>query len=188
MPPQIAFRAQKIGRYVFWSRNALLVTIVLALALSQSLHFSQIGVVTLEWPRNLLIGIVAGSLRVGLQGLTWRIYSAPDFLEKRLAAEHIAYWAFSQLLSVLGEELWIAFCLVALIRTDHSVATAVALTATVFGALHFPYRSGAIVIGMYGAISACLFLWSGSLLPSFLFHYIGNLGSYYWARGASQIV
>jgi membrane protease YdiL (CAAX protease family) len=81
-----------------------------------------------------------------------------------------------------AEELWIAFCVATFIATGHSNTLSVLTTSVVFGATHFEYRFGALAVVMYGAVSALLFLWLGSLIPMFLFHFIGNLGSLYWAR------
>jgi len=186
MPPQVTQRAQRFGRYVLWLRNGLVVAIVLGLARHQSLRFWQIGLRLDGWRPNSLIGIAAGFMSVGLQRLSRRLYPRLDIKDKRLAAEPAANWILSQLVSVLAEELWMAFCVISLIRTGHSTTMGVLLPATVFGALHFQYGSEAIGTGVYGAVSACLFLWRGSLLPSYLFHYLRNIGSFYWAcRGAA---
>jgi len=183
MPPQVAQKAEMVGRYVLWLRNGLVVVAVLGFAASQSLRRSQIGLVLDGWQRNSLIGIAASLLPLSLQGMFRRRYPVPDTEDNHLAAEPATNWIFSQLLSVLAEELWMAFCIVSLIQTGHSVATAVILPATVFGALHFRYGSKAIGTGItYGAVSACLFLWRGSLLPSYLMHYIRNVGALYFAR------
>jgi hypothetical protein len=186
MPPEVSQRADRVGRYVLWLRHGLAVAIVLGLAVNQSLQFSQIGLRLDGWLRNCLIGIVAALLPLGLQGFYRSLYPLPDTRDKALAAEPTANWIFSQLVSVLGEDLWLALCVVSLLRTGHSNVVAVLLPATVFGVLHFQYRAGAIGTGIYGAISASLFLWRGSLLPSYFFHYAMNMGSFYWARHASR--
>lgn len=162
--------------------------IVLGLARHQSLRFSQIGLRLDGWQPNALIGVGAGALQVGLQRLFWRFGPLSNTNDKRLAAEPRANWILSQMFSVLAEELWLVFCVVCLIRAGHSLLVAVLLPATVFGALHYQYRAGAIGTGVYGAISASLFLWRGSLLPSYLFHYVGNMGSFYWARRGAALL
>src|SRR6266487_179286 len=187
MPAEVAQRAERVGRYVLWLRNGLVVAIVLGLARHQSLRFSQIGLRLDGWQRNSLIGIVAALLPLGLQRFSRTLYPLPDIRDKPLAAEPTANWIFSQLVSVLAEELWIAICLVCLIRTGHSTAVAVILTSTVFGALHFQRRSGVIGTTVYGAVSACLFLWRGSLLSSYISHYVSNMGAFYWARRVTRM-
>lgn len=186
MPPELAPRAQEIGRYVLWLRSGLVVLIVLGFAAEQSIRFSDIGLNVGGWRWNLLIGIGVGFLPLGFQTFYQRLYILPDMKDKSLAGESTDSWILSQLFSVLAEELWMAFCLVSLIRTGHSALVAVTLTAVVFGAMHVQYRSGAIGTALYGAVSSCLFLWRGSLLPSYLFHYIRNMGSLYWARRTSN--
>jgi len=161
---------------------------MLGFAAHQSWQFSQLGLRLEGWRPNSLIGIAAGFMSVGLQGLFRRLYPRLDIKDKRLAAEPAANWIPSQLVSVLAEELWMAFCVISLIRTGHSAAMGVILPATVFGALHFRYGSEAIGTGVYGAVSACLFLWRGSLLPSYLFHYVRNIGSFYWARRGAALL
>lgn len=188
MPPDVAQRADRIGQYVLWLRHGLVLAFVLGTAAFQSLPFSQIGLRLDGWQRNSLIGIVAAVLPLGLQGFFRRLYPLPDIRDKPLAAELAANWILSQLFSVLAEELWLAFCVVSLIRAGHSTVIAVLLPGTVFGALHYQYRAGAIATGVYGAISASLFLWRGSLIPPYLFHFVGNIGALYWARRGAALL
>jgi uncharacterized SAM-binding protein YcdF (DUF218 family) len=57
------------------------------------------------------------------------------------------------------------------------------VTAGVFGLLHFGYRLGGILMmASYAAMSGLLFVLRCSLLPLFLFHFIGNVGVLYWTR------
>lgn len=182
MPPEVAQRAERIGQYVLWLRHGLVLAFVLGTVALQSLAFSQIGLRLDGWQLNTLIGVGAGALQVGLQRLFWRLRPLPNANDKRLAAQPRANWILSQVFSVLAEELWLAFCVVSLVRAGHSALVAVLLPATVFGALHYQYGVGAIETGGYGAISASLFLWRGSLMPPYLFHFIGNIGALYWAR------
>jgi len=188
MPTNLAQKAEKLNLYVLWFRHGLVLAFVLGTAAFQSLPFSQIGLRLDSWQRNSLIGIVAALLPLGLQAFFRSLYPLPDIRDKPLAAEPAANWILSQLFSVLAEELWLAFCVVSLIRAGHSTVIAVLLPATIFGALHYKYRAGAIATGVYGAISASLFLWRGSLISPYLFHFIRNIGALYWARrGAGRV-
>lgn len=184
MPPEVAQRALRIGRYVLWLRHGLLVTIVLGLAVQQSLQFSHIGLRLDGWQWNSLIGIGAGALQAGFQGTAWKLFPMPDVRDKRLFAQPPALWLMSNLASVFGEELWIAFCLVTLNQSGHSAVWAVGLIGAAFGSAHYRYGVGAIPKALHGIVSASLFLWRGSLIPLLLFHYIGNMASYYWGRRA----
>lgn len=182
MPPELAQNAERIGRYVLWLRHGLVLAIVLGFATYQKLPFSQIGLNLQAWRRNALIGVGVGALQLGAQRLWWKVYPQTDAQDRRLAAEPGGNWILSQIFSVLAEELWLALCVVSLIQAGRPNAMAVLLPATVFGALHYQYRAGAISTGILGAFSASLFLWRGSLIPPYLFHFIGNLGALYWAR------
>jgi len=186
MPSEIAQRAERIGRYILWVRHGLLVIIILSLAVHESLRFSDIGLRLDHWRQNSLIGIAAAFLPLGLQGHFWRRSSRLDERAKRLAGEPTANWIASQFVSVLAEELWMAFCLVSFIRTGHSALGALILTATIFGALHFQHGAGAVGSAVYGAVSGWLFLWQGSLVAPYLFHYVRNMGALYAARRASR--
>jgi len=187
MPADLARKAEKLNLYVLWFRHGLGLAIVLGLAAYQGFSHSQIGLTLRGWQPNALIGIGASALQLGFQRLFWRPYPLFNDNHKHLAAEPRANWILSQLFSVFAEELWLAFCVVSLIRAGHSSLLAILLPATVFGALHYPYRAGAIGTGVNGAISASLFLWRGSLLPSYLFHYMGNIACLYWAcRGTAS--
>jgi Type II CAAX prenyl endopeptidase Rce1-like len=184
MPAELASRSKIIDQYVREFSDALLLLVVTSLAIQHSVPFSRIGLRLTGWQWNLAIGLGASVLQIALEGLAWRFFPPGEgFLgDKRLIEGSASQWAFSNLLSVLAEEFWIAFCVITLRQTGHSILTSVALTASVFAATHFQYRLGAIATGLYGAIFASLFLWRGSLLPSYLMHYIGNVGALFWAR------
>jgi hypothetical protein len=152
----------------------------------QKIPFSQIGLTLRGWQRNVLIGICAGSLELVFQRFLLRDHLQGDDDKRWPAAEPAADWILSQMFSVLAEEMWLALCTVSLIQAGHWTVIAVLLSAAVFGALHYRYRTNAIVTGMYGAVSVSLFLWRGSVLPFWLFHYARNMGSFYWARRAMR--
>jgi len=148
---------------------------------------SQIGLHLDSWRRNSLIGVVSGLLAVGLQWFVGQLFPAGMKLNKNEShtEESTAYYLLSNVPGVFAQELWISFCLVTLKQTGHSNVVSVMLTAIVFAGVHLHYRlGGAIAKVPYGVTSACLFLWQGSLLPTCLFHFIGNMGSFYWSRRA----
>ena len=130
-----------------------------------------------------MVGIISGLIAVAFQGSIMKLLSTYFGKNELHAGESTAYQILSNVPGVFAEELWIAFCLVTLKETGHSTVVAVMLTAIVFGAVHFQYRLGGIIAAIpYGIASAYLFLWQGSLFSPVLFHYIGNMGSFYWAR------
>ncbi len=186
MPHGLALKSQKIDRYAPYLKDGLFLLIVLSLAIHYSLPLSQIGLRLNGWQSNLLIGFLAGVLQAGFQRFVWKLLGVQKGYrgDRRLFQASGVQWVTSNLLSVSAEEFWMAFCLVTLGQTGHSTVTSVFLTAAVFGAAHFQYRLGALATGLYGAVFASLFLWRGSLLPSYLMHYIGNVSALYWARRA----
>jgi membrane protease YdiL (CAAX protease family) len=161
MPPDVRDKAESADRYWYFLVDALTIAFV-------------------------PIGMAAGAIRALLLNLLAKLFPSvgPDTATGRLRTKSVPLWIIIFFTGAFSEELWIAFCLVVLRMASHSTTTCVAFTAIVFGAVHFEYRFGAIVTAMYGVLSALLFLWLGSLIPMFLFHFIGNLGSLYSARRA----
>ncbi len=188
MPTEIGLRSQRIDKYAPWLRNGLFLLMVLSLALYYSVPFSQMGLRFNGWQSNLLIGILASVLQLGLQGLAWKLLAVRKIQveDKGALKGSIKQRVISNLLSVSAEELWMAFCIITLKQTGHSSFTSVVLTAATFAAAHFQYRLGALATGLYGAAFASLFLWRASLLPSYLMHYIGNVSALVWARRSNQ--
>ena len=75
------------------------------------------------------------------------------------------------------------FCLIVLKPAKHSAAISVALIIVVFAAMHYSYGLwGAVAVAVKGTISAILFLHFGSLIVTFFYHFVANLGSFYWNR------
>ena len=185
MPPELLKRVQHIDRYVVTIRDAMTIGLLALLIVHQSIPAARIGLHSRDWRLNTVIGVFAGLLRVGLQGVVWKFLPSlnknPNNPELRSGP--VWSWILSFLFGAFAEELWIAVCIVVLIQTTHSILVSISVTAIVFGLLHFGYRVGGILaLAMYGAISGCLFLSRGSLLPPYLFHCIANLGVLYWAR------
>jgi len=191
MPPEYALRVSRSNRYLVSVRDTLLLLVVLRLATRQSLGLSQIGFSLHGWQWSLLIGIGASLLQTGLRCFLVRLVPPG---KRRLRSDETlrqwsgAYWISTNLLSVLAEEVWIAFCVVALKHTGHSTVLSLILVAAAFGAAHFQYGFfGSLPTALWGSVSASLFLWRGSLLPSYLFHYIGNmLTKFYFARHTAR--
>lgn len=191
MPPELIERTQHIDRYVVTIRNAMIVGLLAVLIAHQSLPAARVGLHLNGWLLNILIGVFAGLSVVTLQGMVWKFLPSlnqnPNNPELRSGP--VWFWIVSTLFGAFAEELWIAVCIVVLIQTSHSIRASVLVTAIVFGLLHFGYRFGGILaIASYGAISGWLFVWRGSLLPLFLFHFVGNLGVLYWARRGAALL
>jgi membrane protease YdiL (CAAX protease family) len=184
MPLEVRGRAESADRYWYFLVDGITVAFILGLMLWNRIPPAQAGLQMTNWKISALVGPAAGTFRVLLLG--WLARSLPNLAsgkaEDRLKRGPLPLWTAIFVTGAFSEELWIAFCLATLKTTGHSTAVSVGLTAAVFGAVHFEYRFGAVATAMYGALSALLFFWLGSLIPMFLFHFMGNLGSLYWAR------
>jgi hypothetical protein len=185
MSSELEARSRTMDGYAIIIRDVILLVGVLALMNYSGLPPSTIGLTLKRWKWNTLIGIFCGILQIGVQRLALK--SIP--LRKRHIYIHIPFEAsrletiFGNLISVFAQELWIAFSVVTLRLTGHSMGASLLLMATVFAIAHFPYKLGAIVSGLYGMAYACLFLWRISLLTPIVAHYMGNVGATFVARG-----
>lgn len=187
MPRVTQEKAEKADRYWYFIVDAITIAFVVGLMLWNGVQPSRTGLHLGNWKEGVSVGIAAGAFRLLLIGTLVKAFpwAAPDRKgPHRLWTGSISLWATTFLSGAFSEELWIAFCLFALTASGHSMVASVLLTAGVFGAVHFEYRLGAVATAMYGCVSALLFLWLHSLIPMFLFHFIGNMGSLYWARKA----
>jgi membrane protease YdiL (CAAX protease family) len=184
MPIEVRDKAESADRYWYFLVDAITIAFVVGLMLWNGIPANRVGLQLTNWKGGVAVGVAAGGLRVLLLGALTKLLPAiaPGKASDMLQRGSIRLWGTIFFTGAFSEELWIAFCLVALKTSGRSTATSVVLTALVFGAVHFEYRFGALATAMYGALSALLFLWLGSLIPMFLFHFIGNLGSLYWAR------
>lgn len=188
MTEEVRDRAAKIRRYAYFLGDALMVGLVAALMSKISLSPARVGLHLEDWKRNATVGVVAGVLIALVQGWIVAVMPADPQHPFTYAARRgsTLLWVFIFIAGAFSEELWIVFCLVTLMTAGYSAPLSVAMTLVVFAAVHYPYRFGVIAVFLKGAISALLFLWSGSLIPSFLYHFIGNLGSLYLARRGIQ--
>lgn len=182
MPPTVEENAEKLDRYISPGRSALIVATIIFLIRREHIPASHLGLHLNLWQINAALGILAGFLRLGFQGLIWRaLFSNAGALGSGKPKKGPGLvQVLDSFLGPFSEELWIAFCLASMIGTQHSRAESILVTTLVFGALHYPYRLGALAVATMGATSGLLFLWRGSLIPSYLFHFIGNLGALYW--------
>jgi membrane protease YdiL (CAAX protease family) len=188
MPVEVRDKAESADRYWYFIVDAITIAFVIALMLRNGIPAARVGLRLEQWKSDLVIGVAAGVVIVLFQSLLGRFFpnavsgSAADHYRRR----SVRLWVFVFLSGAFAEEFWIAFCLVMLGAAGHSAVMSVVATAVVFGVVHFTYRFGAVAVAIKGAASALLFLWCGSLIPMFLFHFIGNLGSLYWLRRVAQ--
>lgn len=184
MPEEVREKAARVRRYAYFLGDAMILGSVAFLMSKILLPPASVGLHLGDWKRNVVAGILAGAALVLVQrGLTAVVPLDPQhpFTDNSRRGS-VLLWMFILLAGAFSEELWIALCLVTLVTSGFSVAIAVAMTVVVFAAVHYPYRLGVIGVFLKGIVSAILFLWSGSLIPSFIYHVTGNLNSLYSAR------
>jgi membrane protease YdiL (CAAX protease family) len=191
MPHDLALRSKKLDNfYGSWLRDALLLLTVLSLTIHYGVPFSRIGLRLDDWRRNFFVGIGVSLLQVSLQVLVWKLTPPVkgSLGEARLLEGSGTEWIISNIHSVLAQEIWIAFCLSTLMQTGRSTVMSLVLIGMVFGAAHYQYKLGALATALYGVVFASLFLWRGSLLPSFVVHYVGNVSSFYLVRRNDRLL
>jgi len=185
MPEHVSDRAATVSRYGNFVGDGLILSSIAFLGLRNSIAASRLGLHFDKWKTNTVLGITAGAMLFAIQALVSRSIprdsSSPFSYHVRRGP--VLLWVFIFIVGAFSEELWIAFCLITLITTRHSTPISIAITVIVFAAVHYGYRLfGVLAVALKGTISALLFLSSGSVLPMFFFHFVGNLGSLYWAR------
>jgi membrane protease YdiL (CAAX protease family) len=188
MAPELLAKAYYVERYVMVLRNLTIVAVVYALAAHQSLPGTRLGMNWNDWQTNVAIGFSFGLMRVALQGSIRKLLPSLGEVPNNpeLLSSPTSFWIANFLLGSFAEELWIALCIVVLVSVLNSLTIPILVTGVVFGLVHFGYGFGGfLAIAIYGIISGSLFVWRGSLLPLFLFHFLGNLGVLYWARRAA---
>ena len=189
MPDEIRDRATTFSRYANFLGDALILVLVTLLARKASISSERLGLNVSNWIFYLALGFAAGGGQLVLQSLIskYASLSSSDPFVSNVRAGSIFLWIVIFVVGAFSEELWIAFCLVALKATGHSAALSISVTAIVFAIVHYGYRLGGVIaVGLKATASALLFLWTGSLIPMFLFHLIGNWGSLHHARRASD--
>lgn len=185
MPPEMRDRMEVLNRYLNFLVDILTVGLIVVLLHKIPLGAARIGLHLNNWTYNSCIGLAAGVLQVVVQRLLLRRENIDPHhpFTSHVRKGSPLLWISIFATAAFSEELWVAVSLVLLRMTGHSVVTSVAITTLVFGAMHYAYGFwGAYAVASSEAVSALLFLHYGSLVVTFLFHFIGNVGSLYWNR------
>ncbi len=185
MPAEMCDRADSLNRYLSFLVDALMLGLIAVLSHNISLDAERIGLHLNNWKYDALIGLIAGTLLVVSQRLMLGLtHIDPEHpFTSRVRKGTPLLWVSMFVTGAFSEELWIAVCLVLFKATGHSVAASVAMTTVVFAIMHYAYRIGGMVaVVSKGTVSALLFLHYGSLVVTFLFHFVGNVGSLYLNR------
>lgn len=182
MPAELAKRAIRIRRYTSFIDDVLIVALILFLSAYAHITATQTGLSRISWRRDLLIGCTMGFLWAGLQWLVKRFRTGKTS-SRFFQGGSALLWVLIFLSGAFSEELWRAFCIVAL-RNEGSTTTFVVLvTAVVFTIAHMwegPSRAWGRF--PFGVAAALAFIWTGSLLTTYVFHLIPNLAWAFWTR------
>ncbi len=185
MPAELRDRADGISRYLNFLVDGFILIFVGLMSRRISVTPAGMGLRATDWERNLAIGVASGVLLIASQRLLLsRVPIDPGYdFTHRVRRGATTLWVLILMSAAFSEELWIALCLVVLRPQLHSTALSVALTMIVFAAGHYSYRRGGVLaVVLKGTASALLFVHFRSLVVTFPYHFIGNLGSLYWNR------
>ena len=185
MPAEVRNKADEVNRYLNFLVDGLILLFSTILLRGTALGPARVGLQLANWERNAVIGIATGTLLVLTQSLVVRqVPVDPQHpFTYQVQRGCPALWVLIFITGAFSQELWIALCLVVFLATGHSAAVAIAATVVVFAAMHYSYRFwGALAVAITAAISALLFLQFRSLVVTFLYHFVGNIGSLYWNR------
>jgi len=182
MPSLLKNEADAVGRYLSFAADLLILGFVTFLSRRLSISSARIGLHLINWKHDAVVGIAAGSAEIAVAGLVLRkvpIDPKHDFTY-RVRSGSPLLWVLILTAASFAEELWIALCVRAI---PYSPVVSITLIVLVFAAMHHRYRLwGAAAVAVKGTISALLFLHFGSLVVTFPYHLLGNLGSLYFNR------
>lgn len=184
MPNEVHDRAIEAQPVCVFLANLLMLSLLGIIMVRNSVTLARVGLQLHDSERNAVLGVTAAAALFVLQRLTTRLapVDADVFVEvakKRRVSISVAMLSAA----AFSEEVWVALSILTLRGTGRSVATAVAITSVVFAIAHYQHTFGAaFAIALKGSISALLFVGTGSLITTFFWHFVGNLGSLYNAR------
>jgi membrane protease YdiL (CAAX protease family) len=183
MPTEVLTRAERVDQLVWPFQHATILGLVILLMVYQKVSATQVGIHKDRWQLSLALGITVGLLLVAMQGLIWKV--VPSVMAQREEFENARgsaiIWCANYMVGAFTEELWLVFCLVALLRAGYPLPVAILVPSIAFGSAHFSYRWGALAVAIKGSFSCFLFLATGSFFAPYFFHFLGNVGSLYWA-------
>jgi hypothetical protein len=185
IPGALQDRIDALNRYLNFAVDALIFVLVAVLSHKVSVSAIRIGFQYANWKRNATVGIIAAGALIAVQALLLRrvpIDPRHAFTSQVRKGSPVL-WVCIFIAGASSEELWIAFSLVVLMMSGYSPLASVAMTIPVFAAMHYSYHFwGAAAVAAKGTVSALLFLHFHSLFVTVPFHFVGNLGSFYWNR------
>ena len=185
LPDQEASASEIYKPKLLFLVYTLVVIFGLFLMRSLSFPFAAAGFRSARFELAVVAGLIAGLIWSALYPLLFHLFATAKSAAKAsyLQRGSMLPWILIFLIGAFAEEFWRAFCLGLLQRHGYSVASSVILTSTAFVLGHPRLKLGGIIrVGSFGVVAALLFLWLNSLVVTFSFHLLGNLGALYWIR------
>lgn len=189
-PQEVDDQSDRVNRYLNFLVDALMLGLIAFVMHRTATSSTQVGLRFDSWKRDAVVGVFAATLLIAAQGLMLRRLPLDPrhAFTSRVRKGSPVLWVFIFAGGAFSEELWVALCLVVLREATHSVILPVVATLVVFAAMHYSYGLwGAMAAGAKETVSALLFLHFGSLVVTFSYHFIGNLGSLYWNRYSRHV-
>jgi hypothetical protein len=182
MPRALKDRADAATRYLNFVADALILGSIAFLSHKVSISPARMGLQMVNWKRDAIVGVAAGAAAIAIMGLMLRkipIDPLHNFTYQARKGSPLL-WVSIFMSASFSEELWIAFCLRA---SAYPTLVSVAMIVAIFAAMHFSYGFwGTIGVAAKATVSALLFLHFGSLVVTSSYHFVSNLGSFYWNR------
>jgi hypothetical protein len=177
MPTSVEQQAAREARIAPFVAVPTLVLSVCCLIWWTGLSLASIGVSSVDWIQATVVGVTAGLC--WLAGYVFLLSVFPP--RKEQLGEHVLLqhsvqsWIPLGVASAIVEEVWRAFCLIAL--GDQAPVIGVAATSVAAGWAHWHPPARAVSATMFGVYSAKLFLWTQSLWTTIPAHEIVNLAT-----------
>ena len=185
VPPEIADKIERAGRYMLFFIDAVVALLVFMMMRRYSVSRIQVGLHLEQWKSHLMVGCAAGIIWIVLHILLMYLIEGehPGSAIRSTQQGSAALWVSIFFVGVFAEEFWRAFCLFTFTNTGHSTFVSVVLTAIAFSAGHLqPSIGGYLGVATLGVGLALLYLWQGSMVATYSAHLVANLGWLYWNR------
>jgi hypothetical protein len=187
MPSEMEDQAEAADRVALLVRKLLLLVIVLLVMRGSPISPYEIGITVDNWKSALAMGVLLSLFFLCLVKL---VNASPEMLRKEAESRgSVAAWFGLILLGSFSNEVWRAFCVVALIRLHSPVSLAVAIAALFFAVTECLHFSVARALGTVtvGCVAGFLFVYTGSLLAPLAMSVIVGLTNLIQIRRASTI-
>lgn len=187
MPTEMEDQAEAADRVALFVSQLLLLVIVVLVMRGSRISPYEIGITVENWKSALATGALLGLVSLCLI----KLVTAPSEMLRKEAESHgpATTWFGLILLGSTSNEVWRAFCVVALIRLDLPAWLAVAIAALFFATSECLHFSVARAFGRatVGGIAGFLFVYTGSLLAPFAMSLIVGLTNLIQIRRGSTV-